>query len=66
LEAKGWNEAKIVMRFWVIAGVFAIIGVFLAAQGIDDIGVFSPGAASGTQASVTVTQLEDTDAQTQE
>lgn len=54
------------MRFWVIAGVFAIIGVFLAAQGIDDIGVFSPGAASGTQASVTVTQLEDTDAQTQE
>lgn len=33
LEAKGWGEAKIVMRFWVIAGVFAIIGVFLAAQG---------------------------------
>lgn len=33
LEANGWNEAKIVMRFWVIAGVFAIIGVFLAAQG---------------------------------
>ncbi len=66
LEAKGWNEAKIVMRFWVIAGVFAIIGVFLAAQGIDGIGVFSPGAASGTQASVTVTQLEGTDAQAQE
>lgn len=33
LEAKGWGEAKIVMRFWVIAGVFAIVGVFLAAQG---------------------------------
>ncbi len=33
LEAKGWGEAKIVMRFWVIAGVFAILGVFLAAQG---------------------------------
>ena len=33
LEAKGWGEAKIVMRFWVIAGVFAIIGVFLAARG---------------------------------
>lgn len=33
LEAKGWNEAKIVMRFWVIAGMFAIIGVFLAVQG---------------------------------
>ena len=33
LEANGWGEAKIVMRFWVIAGVFAIIGVFLATQG---------------------------------
>lgn len=33
LEAKGWGEAKIVMRFWVIAGVFAILGVFLAIQG---------------------------------
>lgn len=33
LEAKGWGEAKIVMRFWVIAGIFAIIGVFLAAAG---------------------------------
>ena len=30
LEAKGWGEAKIVMRFWVIAGVFALIGIFLA------------------------------------
>ena len=33
LEAKGWGEAKIVMRFWVIAGIFAIIGVFIAATG---------------------------------
>lgn len=33
LEAKGWGEAKIVMRFWVIAGVFALIGVFIAAAG---------------------------------
>ncbi|MDO4759509.1 MAG: phospho-N-acetylmuramoyl-pentapeptide-transferase [Candidatus Saccharibacteria bacterium] len=33
LEAKGWGEAKIVMRFWVIAGVFAIIGVFVAMTG---------------------------------
>ena len=33
LEAKGWNEAKIVMRFWVIAGVLALVGVFLAAAG---------------------------------
>ena len=33
LEATGWGEAKIVMRFWVIAGVFAIIGVFIAMTG---------------------------------
>ena len=33
LEANGWGEAKIVMRFWVIAGVFAIIGLFMAATG---------------------------------
>ena len=33
LEASGWGEAKIVMRFWVIAGVFALIGVFLAVRG---------------------------------
>lgn len=33
LEAKGWGEAKIVMRFWIVAGVCAILGVFLAAAG---------------------------------
>ncbi len=33
LEAKGWGEAKIVMRFWVIAGIFALIGIFIAAAG---------------------------------
>lgn len=33
LEAKGWGEAKIVMRFWIIAGVCAIFGIFLAATG---------------------------------
>lgn len=33
LEAKGWGEAKIVMRFWVIAGIMAIVGIFLAAAG---------------------------------
>ncbi len=33
LEAKGWGEAKIVMRFWIVAGVFAIIGIFIAATG---------------------------------
>jgi len=33
-EAKGWPEAKVVMRFWVIAGVTAVIGlmVFLLDQ----------------------------------
>lgn len=30
LEAKGWGEAKIVMRFWVIGGVLAILGIFVA------------------------------------
>jgi len=29
LEAKGWPEPKIVMRFWIIAGVTAVIGVVL-------------------------------------
>lgn len=29
LEAIGWSEAKIVMRFWVIAGVAAAVGVAL-------------------------------------
>ena len=33
LEAIGWGEAKIVMRSWIIAGVCAIIGVFIAATG---------------------------------
>ena len=33
LEAIGWGEAKIVMRFWIVAGVFAIIGIFIAAAG---------------------------------
>lgn len=30
LEAIGWPEPKIVMRFWVIAGVLAVIGVIFA------------------------------------
>lgn len=33
LEASGWDEPKIVMRFWVIASVLALIGVFLATSG---------------------------------
>jgi phospho-N-acetylmuramoyl-pentapeptide-transferase len=30
LEAIGWPEPKIVMRFWVIAAVTAVIGVIVA------------------------------------
>ncbi len=33
LEANGWGEAKIVMRFWIIAGVCAFVGIFMAATG---------------------------------
>ena len=33
LEAIGWGEAKIVMRFWIFAGVCAIVGIFIAATG---------------------------------
>ena len=33
LQAKGWEECKIVARFWVIGGVFAFIGIFLAMGG---------------------------------
>ena len=33
LEASGWGEAKIVMRFWIVAGVCAIFGIFIAAVG---------------------------------
>ncbi|MCK5460120.1 phospho-N-acetylmuramoyl-pentapeptide-transferase [Candidatus Parcubacteria bacterium] len=29
LEAKGWTEANIVMRFWVISGVSAVVGLIL-------------------------------------
>lgn len=29
-EAKGWGEAKVVMRFWILAGIGALLGLFLA------------------------------------
>ena len=29
LEAKGWPEGKIVMRFWIVSGVMAVVGVVL-------------------------------------
>ena len=29
-EAKGWPEPKIVMRFWVISAVTAVIGIVIA------------------------------------
>lgn len=33
LEATGWPETKVTMRFWVIANVFAVIGIVLAITG---------------------------------
>ena len=30
LEASGWSEPKIVMRFWVVSGVSAVVGLILA------------------------------------
>ncbi len=33
LQAKGWEESKVVMRFWVIGGITAMLGVFLAMGG---------------------------------
>lgn len=33
LQAKGWEESKVVMRFWIIGGVAAMLGIFLAMGG---------------------------------
>lgn len=33
LEASGWPEAKVTMRFWVIAGVAAFVGIAMAMTG---------------------------------
>ena len=33
LEATGWPETKVTMRFWVIAGVAAFIGILMALSG---------------------------------
>lgn len=33
LQAKGWPEPKITMRFWLLAGIAGIIGVILALTG---------------------------------
>jgi phospho-N-acetylmuramoyl-pentapeptide-transferase len=33
LEAKGWPETKVTMRFWVISWVAAFLGVLLALAG---------------------------------
>jgi phospho-N-acetylmuramoyl-pentapeptide-transferase len=30
LQAKGWSEPKIVMRFWILSMVFALLGLWLA------------------------------------
>jgi len=29
LEASGWQETKIVMRFWVVSGIFSVMGLML-------------------------------------
>ncbi|PWB38289.1 MAG: phospho-N-acetylmuramoyl-pentapeptide-transferase [Parcubacteria group bacterium] len=29
-EAKGWPETKVVMRFWIISGVMAVLGLIIA------------------------------------
>lgn len=33
LQAKGWEESKVVMRFWIIGEITAMLGVFLAMGG---------------------------------
>ncbi|GHU08820.1 phospho-N-acetylmuramoyl-pentapeptide-transferase [Alphaproteobacteria bacterium] len=33
LEASGWPETKITMRFWIIGGVLAVLGLILALEG---------------------------------
>ncbi|MDR1197110.1 MAG: phospho-N-acetylmuramoyl-pentapeptide-transferase [Candidatus Nomurabacteria bacterium] len=33
LEASGWAEPKITMRFWVIGGVMAVVGLIIALEG---------------------------------
>lgn len=33
LQAKGWEESKVVMRFWIIGGVLGMLGIFLAMSG---------------------------------
>ena len=29
-EAKGWPETKIVMRFWLLSGILAVLGLIIA------------------------------------
>jgi phospho-N-acetylmuramoyl-pentapeptide-transferase len=33
LEAVGWPEVKITMRFWIIGGILAVVGVIIALEG---------------------------------
>jgi phospho-N-acetylmuramoyl-pentapeptide-transferase len=33
LEASGWGEPKITMRFWIIGGVLAVLGLIIALEG---------------------------------
>ncbi len=34
LQAKGWPESKVVMRFWIVSMVFAVLGVIVYFTGI--------------------------------
>ncbi len=34
LEKKGWGEAKITMRFWIIGGMVAVIGLIIGLIGM--------------------------------
>lgn len=39
LEKKGWGEAKITMRFWIIGAMFAVIGMIIGLIGMGNGGV---------------------------
>ncbi len=38
-EAKGWSETQIVMRFWLMGGVFGVMGLFVGILGMGKNGI---------------------------
>lgn len=38
-EACGWSETQIVMRFWLMGGVCAVLGLLLGLLGMGDVGI---------------------------